>query len=306
VSTPGPGRSGPRRPVVITRPLAQAGPWQLALQDAGYPVVPLPLLTIDPAPDTDALRQAWTQVAGCDALMFVSANAIEGFFAQRPADCAWPDSVRAWVTGPASAQALLAAGVPRARIDAPSAHAEQLDSESLWQQVGAQVRPGFRLLIVRGGVEGGGRPSAHAGASEVRDAQHPADPGEVQRGAGRDWLAAQAGAAGARVQWLMAYVRRAPRWTAADYAAAARARDGGAIWLFSSSECVAHLDALTRSAVHPDWPHGGGASPSCWAGSVALATHPRIGQAVRALGFGTVQLVRPGLAEVLASIESIG
>ena len=89
--------------------------------------------------------------------------------------------------------------------------------------------------------------------------------------------------------------------TDADYAVAAQARDDGAIWLFSSSECVANLAALTRStplAVQQDEPH------SQWTGSVAVATHPRIARAARDVGFGTVHLSRPGLADVLASIES--
>ncbi len=305
MSTPGSGRSGPRRPVVITRPAAQAGPWQQALQEAGYPVVPLPLLTIYPAPDPRAVHQAWTQLTAFDALMFVSANAIEGFFACRPALAGWPDTTRAWVPGPASSQALVAAGVPQGLIDAPSAQAAQFDSESLWQQVGGQVAPGFRLLLVRGGAEGGGLPQAHASGPEVQHAKDAADGVDAQRGAGRDWLADQVLAAGASVVWLQAYARGAPRWTAADYTAAARARDSGALWLFSSSECVAHLDALTRSADHPDWPRSGAMSHAFWAGSVALATHPRIAQAARALGFAAVHLSRPGLADVRASIESI-
>lgn len=304
MSTPGSGRSGPRRPVVITRPLAQAGPWQRALEQAGYPVVPLPLLTIDPAPNPRAVHQAWTQLPDFDALMFVSANAIEGFFAHRPALAVWPDTTRAWVPGPASRQALMAAGVPRVVIDAPSAQAEQFDSESLWQQVGGQVAPGFRLLLVRGGAQGG-LPQAHATGLEVQDAKHAADGVDTQRGAGRDWLADQVLAAGASVVWLQAYARGAPRWTASDYTAAARARDSGALWLFSSSECVAHLDALTRSTDHPDWQRSGAMSHGFWGGSVALATHPRIAQAARALGFAAVHLSRPGLADVRASIESI-
>jgi uroporphyrinogen-III synthase len=110
--------------------------------------------------------------------------------------------------------------------------------------------------------------------------------------------------AGGNVGWLLAYVRGAPEWTDAEYARAAKARDGGAIWLFSSSECVAHLQALTHRAPAA-WPEGVGSAQSCWSGSVALATHPRIAKAAEAAGFGTVHLSRPGFTDVLASIESI-
>ena len=287
---PGPVRSSHRRPIVITRPAAQALAWQQALQLAGHPVVLLPCLSIHPAPDLPTLRAAWAQLGQWNALMFVSANAIEAFFAQRPADMQWPqgaDAPRAWVPGPASAKALEAAAVPTHLIDAPDAQAEQFDSESLWEQVRSQVGGGFQLLVVRGGR-----------ADALSPVSPPASPG-----IGREWLAGQVESAGGSVGWLLAYVRGTPAWTDAEYAQAARARDDGAIWLFSSSECVAHLETLTQSAP-VTWRDSAGSAQSYWSGSVALATHPRIAKAARAAGFGTVHLTRPGLADVLASIES--
>ena len=287
---PGPVRSSHRRPIVITRPAAQAVAWQQALQVAGHPVVLLPCLSIHPAPDLPPVRAAWAQLGQWNALMFVSANAIEAFFAQRPADMQWPqgaDAPRAWVPGPASAKALEAAAVPTHLIDAPDAQAEQFDSESLWEQVRSQVGGGFQLLVVRGGR-----------ADALSPVSPPASPG-----IGREWLAGQVESAGGSVGWLLAYVRGMPAWTDTEYAQAARARDDGAIWLFSSSECVAHLQTLTQSAP-VTWRDSAGSAQSYWSGSVALATHPRIAKAARAAGFGTVHLTRPGLADVLASIES--
>jgi uroporphyrinogen-III synthase len=283
-------RSSHRRPIVITRPAAQALAWQQALQLAGPPVVLLPCLSIHPAPDLPTLRAAWAQLGQWNALMFVSANAIEAFFAQRPADMEWPqgaDAPRAWVPGPASAKALEAAAVPTYLIDAPDAQAEQFDSESLWEQVRSQVGGGFQLLVVRGGR-----------ADALSPVSPPASPG-----IGREWLAGQVESAGGSVGWLLAYVRGTPAWTDAEYAQAARARDDGAIWLFSSSECVAHLETLTQSAP-VTWRDSAGSAQWYWSSSVALATHPRIAKAARAAGFGTVHLTRPGLADVLASIES--
>ena len=284
-------RSSPRRPVVITRPAAQAAAWEQALQAAGHPVLLLPLLAIHPASDVQALRAAWSQLAQWDALMFVSANAIDAFFAQRPLDVHWPQDAhapRAWVPGPASARALEAAGVPPRLIDAPAAQAEQFDSESLWEQVRTQVAGGFRLLVLRGG-----RASAEPLPSPL-----------ASTGIGREWLAEQVQTAGGSVGWLLAYLRAAPSWAEADYERAATARDSSALWLFSSSECAAHLQALTHSAPAA-WRDAAGSVQAFWSGSVALATHPRIAKAVRAAGFGAVHLSRPGLADVLASIESI-
>ena len=295
MSVPGSVGSSHRRPIVITRPAAQALAWQQALQAAGHPVVLLPCLSIHPAPDLHPLRAAWAELGQWNALMFVSANAIDAFFAQRPADMQWPQGAqapRAWVPGPASAKALEAAAVPAHLIDAPSAQAEQFDSESLWEQVRSQVGSGFQLLVVRGG---------RAGA--LSPVSPPASTG-LSTGIGREWLAEQVESAGGSVGWLLAYVRGAPTWTDTEYAQAAKARDDGAVWLFSSSECVAHLQALMHSGPAA-WRNSAGPGQSAWSGSVALATHPRIAKAARTAGFGTVHLTRPGLADVLASIESI-
>lgn len=151
-------------------------------------------------------------------------------------------------------------------IDAPAAEAEQFDSESLWAQVRGQVPAGGRVLVVRGS-----------------DAQG--------RSQGREWLAQQLAAQGVHVDLVAAYSRQAPTWTMAQLAQArAAASDGASWWLFSSSEAVSHLGSLLPG--------------QNWAGARAVATHPRIAQAAQALGFGVVRAARPGLDEVIASIES--
>jgi len=88
----------------------------------------------------------------------------------------------------------------------------------------------------------------------------------------------------------VAYVRAAPAWSDAQLAAAREAASDGSLWLFSSSEAASQLPLLLPGQ---DW------SPAR-----ALATHPRIAEAVRALGFGSVQASRSGWDDVLASIES--
>lgn len=172
---------------------------------------------------------------------------------------------RAWAPGPGTRDALLTAGIAAERIDAPGPEAAQFDSEALWQRVHGQLGPGRTLLVVRGA-----------------DAQG--------RSQGRDWLTQQAEAAGARVEHVSAYRRQPPAWTHDERAAARGAAQDGSCWLFSSSEAAANLRALL-----PD---------QDWSRSRAVATHPRIAEAVRALGFARVDTVRPGLAEVVASIES--
>jgi hypothetical protein len=73
--------------------------------------------------------------------------------------------------------ALKRAQVDTRCIDMPDREAGQFDSESLWGVVAAQVRPGFRVLIVR---EKLGLTAMHL----LRD------------GAGRDWFADRVRAAG--------------------------------------------------------------------------------------------------------------
>jgi len=249
--------------VIVTRPAREAAPWAERLREHGHEALVLPLLAITPAPDVESLRDAWQTLARYGAVMFVSANAVQGFFA---AGSSWPaDGPRAWAPGPATGESLREAGVPADQIDSPAADAAQFDSESLWAEVRGQLAPGSRLLLVRGAAGEG-------------------------RSQGREWLSQQLAAGGVGVDEVLAYARGVPAWTAAETAAARAAAGDGACWLFSSSEAARNLAQLLPG--------------QDWSAARALATHPRIAQAVRALGFGYVQQCRPGLSDVVASIES--
>ena len=247
--------------VVLTRPQPEAGRWAARLRERGIDSIVLPLLAILPPLDAEPLRRAVAALPGYRAVMFVSANAVQGFFAWQP-DFSLP---RAWAPGPATRDALLAAGVPAGRIDAPADDAAQFDSESLWQQVGGQLQAGDRLLLVRGA-----------------DAQG--------RSQGREWLAQQLVARGVAVDTVPVYRRALPAWSEAERLLAQRCAVDGSVWLFSSSEAAANLAQLLPQ--------------QDWSRAQAVATHPRIAEAVRRLGFGSVAASRPGHEEVVASIES--
>lgn len=250
--------------VLVTRPLREALHWCERLRARGVAAEALPLIDIAPT-DAGPLAQAWNRLADCRAAMFVSANAVEAFFAARPEHLPWPTRTAAWATGPGTARALRSAGVPDQALVAPPPDAPQFDSEALWRLVGPDAGlAGARVLIVRG-ADAGGKP------------------------AGRPWLATQLEAAGAQVHAVAAYARQCPAWDEATRTHAARATD--ALWLFSSSEAVRHLQQLLPDAD--------------WHATRALATHVRIADAARAAGFGQVDAVRPGLDEVIASIESL-
>ena len=267
--------------VIVTRPQQEATKWVDALAQAGFDAQALPLIAIEPAPDEQAVRAAWARMHNLDAVMFVSSNAVEQFYALKPA-AALMDSAqaatktRAFVTGPGSLAALQRAGVDADWIDCPSHEAGQFDSEALWGVVASRVVPGYRVLIVRGTEEQRG-----AGAQ----------PSGVSQGVGRDWFANQVRHAGGSVEFVVSYVRCPPRLTQAQHALVADAAGDGSVWLFSSSEAVANLLAACPQ--------------QRWSRARAVATHPRIERAVRDAGFAVVCASRPAMADLVASIESL-
>jgi len=254
--------------LIVTRPEREAQRWVRALAQRGLAACALPLIRIDSAPDAQALIAVRERLGFYHAAMFVSANAVFGFFKQN-----WPlaqarqalaaINTRAWSTGPGTTAALLESGWPQERLDAPPPAARQFDSEALWSCVHTQVCGGERVLIVRGG-DADGRP------------------------AGRDWLAARLQASGVAVEQVAAYRRVAPTLDEAQRALAAAAAADGSLWLLSSSEAIANLRAALPG--------------QDWSRAVALATHPRIAQAARAAGFGVIRDVLPTLDAVAAFI----
>ncbi len=267
--------------VIVTRPTREAGRWVDALRAHGLDAVALPLLAIEPAGAAarQALREHWARAGAFRAFMFVSAAAVNHFFEQKEALAPVPygsaaiESIangsflpRCWATGPGTVRALRRAGVPDSSIEAPPEADGRFDSEALWSLVRGQLQPGDRVLVVRGG-----------------DA--------LDRPTGRGWLAAQIEAAGAVCEQAVAYRRLAPAFGEPDARLAESAAREGAIWLFSSSEAIAHL--LRWQPALP------------WRSARAVATHERIAQAARDAGFGTVLASAPTREALLASIESL-
>jgi uroporphyrinogen-III synthase len=267
----------PAMRVITTRPAGDASAWVDALQAAGHQSLALPLIDVGPVSNSQPVLQAWAQWPNFQAVMFVSAQAVRYFFECQPAalqgsSATWTNGPRCWATGPGTHKALLQAGVPEACIDSPAADAAQFDSEALWQRVSAQVQTGKPVLIVRG-LDVNTQPDA------------------ALNGTGRDWLAQQLQAAGASVQFVVAYERRAPEWTASQRTQAAQAAMDGSLWCFSSSQAIQNL-ALALPA-------------QSWVSARCIATHPRIAQTAQTLGFGEIHLSKPSLADLLVSLESL-
>lgn len=290
------GDTGPEGPalgwtVVVTRPSREAPAWVAALAQAGFNPVALPLMAFGPSPQSATLSACMAGLPGYRALMFVSPQAVHAFWAEflkenglqaqdRHASIAsfFDNSntrqLRCWAPGPGTARALREVGVPAQCIDQPAPDAGQFDSEALWAVVQPQVRAGDRVLLVRG------------------DTRDIAGRSTSSTGSGRDWFASQCVAIGASVAHCVAYSRVPPEWDDAQRAQAANASGTSWVWLFSSSESVGHLARLLPGH---DW------SATC-----ALATHPRIAEAVRRLGFGRVMTCRPALGDVVCALQREG
>ncbi|MEG0676987.1 MAG: uroporphyrinogen-III synthase [Comamonas sp.] len=280
--------TAPRR-ILVTRPAHDAQPWVQALREQGLNAVALPLMAIGPSA-APAVQQALARARDAalvpghyQAVMFVSGNAAQYFFKPNSPEAlsnqaSITPETRAWTPGPGTASALLSLGIPASQIDGPAPDAAQFESETLWQQVHTQIRPGDRVLIVRGDS-----PAASSPASA------PAPP--ATSGAGRDWLAARLREAGAEVEFVAVYERQLPRWSSEQAHLAQQAAVDGSLWLFSSSEAVANLQQLLPNQ---DWQQGR-----------ALATHERIASKASSAGFGLVLQSRPELHAVVASIESV-
>ena len=281
----------PRR-VIITRPAQDAAHWVEELTNNGFNAQALPLIEIGPASgkaDISALQDTLHRLADYAACMFVSGNAVQYFFEQKRAadqlkraqlapECiakeafdTLPPSLRFFAPGPATAAALRAAGVSATQIDSPLPDSGQFDSEALWQVVGSRDWRAARVLLLRGHTRG------------VAAASAP----------GRDWLTQQLRAAGAQVDMLTVYERRSPQLSSTQIDWVKDASHNRSVWLFSSSEALANLMQQPRLA---------GVD---WRGACAIATHPRITQAVRAAGWGVVQESRPLLSDIVSALRSI-
>ena len=276
--------------VIVTRPAREAALWVQQLEIAGIAAEAMALIDITPLSspaDVQALKNAWEALDSYAACMFVSGYAVEQFFKQkRPfahdkrAHLAIKSianrnlgqillNVRFMAPGPGTVAALRAVGIPASQIDAPALDASQFDSQALWQVVGERDWSGCKVLIVRGQSAG------NQGAS------------------GRDWIARQWQGAGASVEFVSVYQRCAPVWDEARLQRVRQAAKDGSNWLFSSSEAVANLVGMP------------GLQGIDWQGARAIATHPRIAQAVRAAGWGVVVESRPALVDIRQALGSV-
>lgn len=199
-------------PVVITRPLAQAGALAQQVRAGGREAVVLPLLDIAPLDDAAPLKAALARLPDYAMVAFVSPNAIDAAFAHIER---WPVRVPVAVVGEGSRTALLRRGV-EAPIYSPLDPAHS-DSEHLLDALDLEALRGRRVLIVRGQ-------------------------------SGRELLADALRAAGVQVETVAAYRRSVPPLTPALAARLLDMLERPHDWLITSSEALRGLVALAREA----------------------------------------------------------
>lgn len=249
--------------LIVTRPQPQADEWVARLQALGLDAVALPLLAIDGPGDAGAVHAAWRRLAAPGALAVV-------MFVSPSAVArffALRPMGQAWPAGVIAAAPGPGTGRALQAAGVPDA-AVQTPPEAAGQFDSEAL---WAVLAPRCDWP-------RAEALIVRGEQ------------GRDWLATAMRTAGARVQFVEAYRRGAPTLSADQRSTlqAALAAPAAHCWLFSSSEAAGHLPALAPAAD--------------WSTSRALASHPRIAEAARALGFGRVALVTPAPEAVAAAL----
>ena len=251
--------------VLVTRPQPQADEWVARLHTLGLRAVALPLLGIAAAADPAPVRAAWVALAG---------TAAGPASARQPAH---PPAVVMFVS-PSAVDRFFA--LKPADLAWPPGVIAAGTGPGTWRALLAAGVPGAAVLTP---PDDGGQFDSEALWAVLRErVPWLGSKVLVVRGeGGRDWLADTLRQQGAQVHFVEAYRRTVPVLDAPAQAALqqALAQPSACCWLFSSSEAVGHLPALAPAAN--------------WAAAAALASHPRIAEAARRLGFGQVRQVSP-------------
>jgi uroporphyrinogen-III synthase len=254
------------RGVLVTRPGDAGQRLSAALRDRGQDALWWPAFDLLAPEDAGALQQVTATLPEFDLAIFVSPAAVRGW-AQLELSRSWPSSTAIAAVGHSSLQLVreLLPGASAARLIAPGpGSSAQAGSEGLWELLQLRLPQPRRVLIVRAE-------------------------------SGRDWLAEQLRASGSEVQFACVYRREVHLPGAGEQAVLLAWIDAGvaAVTLVTSSEAVGALDQqLVDSAGARGWLRSG----------LALCTHPRIAQTLRASGYARVLECEASATDVLAAI----
>lgn len=251
------------RPVVITRPLAQATPLAQQVAALGRQAVVFPLLEILPLSDTTKLRSTLDDLESYAMVAFVSPNAIDAAFAHV---AQWPTSIPLAVVGDGSKAALAQHGLTPANATIISpVDRTRTDSQTLLEVLDIEALRGKKVLIVRGET-------------------------------GRELLADALREKGVEVEQLAAYRREAPVLDDERRQTLLRLLDTSADWIITSSEALRYLLQMVREAA-------GDAGVVKMQQQNLIVPHIRIAETARALGFACITQTGSGDEQLLAAIQ---
>lgn len=251
------------RPVVITRPLAQAAPLADRITAIGREAVVFPLLEIQPLPDPGPLVAALRDVGRYAMVAFVSPNAIDAAFAHVER---WPAGVALAVVGEGSKAALARHGLTpaNATIFSP-ADSRRTDSQTLLQVLDLAALRGKTVLILRGET-------------------------------GRELLADALRDAGVLVDQVAAYRRLPPRLDADGRERLRALLRGGADWVITSSEALRILMQMVRETE-------GETAVVKMQQQRLVVPHVRIAETARELGFTDIIETGSGDEPLVAALQ---
>lgn len=252
------------RPVVITRPLAQAGAFATQVTAIGRLPVIFPLLEIAPVADSAELQRVLSMLERYALVVFVSPNAIDAAFQFIPS---WPGCVAIGIVGEGSRLALQRHGVDdvNAVIHAPR-NSERMDSEELFKVLDLDLLRGKCVLIVRGQ-------------------------------AGRDFLTDMLRAGQVEVDHVTAYQRLLPPIDEPKKAQLRTLIDANSDWVVTSSEALRNLLQITVDALGNDY-------VVKLQRNEIIVSHQRIAETARSLAFSHVTMTGSGDERLLAALQS--
>jgi uroporphyrinogen-III synthase len=258
------GWSRMSKPVVITRPVAQAEKLARKIAEIGRVPVVFSLLDILSLDDSRGLLAELGRLSSYAMVAFVSPNAIDAFCSGVPQ---WPPHVAIAVIGEGSRVALARHGLTDANATIIRPHrTDRTDSQTLLEALDMSSLQGREVLIVRGE-------------------------------SGRELLGDALRDAGARVTQVAAYRRAAPVLDADRRDLLARLLNDDCDWIITSSEALRILMDMVRQI-------GSNAHVSKIQHQQLIVPHVRIKESAELLGFQHIRLTGSGDDSLIAALQS--
>lgn len=254
----------PRRPVILTRPAAQAKDFASQVLAMGRPVEYFALLEIQSLEDNSALLAQIRRLREHALLVFVSPNAIDAFF-RLTNDL--PKDLPVAVMGEGSRLRLAEYGLndQTAKIIRP-ANRMKTDSETLLEVLDLDVLRGKKVLIIRGET-------------------------------GRELLADALRANGVEVVQVAAYRRAVPDLTEQRKHHLCRLLEQENDWIITSSEALRNLHDYVVSLQLDD-------GVAKMQRQHLVVPHRRIEETAKSLGFPSITLTASGDEQLLVALQS--